>query len=77
MLSDSGLLLADEPTADLDAETASAVTDALLAAAAGRTLVVATHDAALAARMDRIVRIEGGRIEGGRILGGPVAEGGA
>jgi ATP-binding cassette subfamily C protein CydD len=50
------LILADEPTADLDAGTAAMITDALLAQAArGATLVVATHDAALAARMDRII----------------------
>ncbi len=50
------LILADEPTADLDAGTASLIADALLAQAArGATLVVATHDAGLAARMDRII----------------------
>jgi ATP-binding cassette subfamily C protein CydD len=50
------LILADEPTADLDAETARSVTDGLLAEAArGATLIVATHDMALAARMDRII----------------------
>lgn len=50
------LLLADEPTADLDAETARMVTEGLLAQAAlGATLVIATHDKALAARMDRVI----------------------
>ncbi|NPD16827.1 ATP-binding cassette domain-containing protein [Xinfangfangia sp. D13-10-4-6] len=54
------VILADEPTADLDAETADAVTKGLLAAAGPHvTLVVATHDAGLAARMDRIIRIGG------------------
>ncbi|MGM4984412.1 thiol reductant ABC exporter subunit CydD [Rhizobium lusitanum] len=52
------IILADEPTAHLDAETARDVTDALLAVAHGRTLVVATHDPALAARMDRIIHID-------------------
>jgi ATP-binding cassette subfamily C protein CydD len=52
------LILADEPTADLDAETAAAVTDGLLAQAAnGTTLIVATHDATLAAKMDRTIWI--------------------
>lgn len=52
------IILADEPTADLDADTARAVTEGLLAEAArGATLVVATHDMALAARMDRIIRL--------------------
>jgi ATP-binding cassette subfamily C protein CydD len=53
------LILADEPTADLDTETARAVTEGLLAQAArGAALVIATHDMALAARMDRIIRLE-------------------
>ncbi|MXP62479.1 thiol reductant ABC exporter subunit CydD [Roseomonas sp. M0104] len=52
-----GVILADEPTAHLDRATAADATEALLAAAAGRTLVVATHDPVLAARMDRIVRM--------------------
>lgn len=52
------ILLADEPTADLDAETASLVMAGLEALAArGCSLVVATHDPALAARMDRTIRI--------------------
>ena len=56
------LVLADEPTADLDAETAQAVTEALLALVAeGRALVVATHDPVLAARLGRRVVLEAGR----------------
>nr|WP_237351985.1 thiol reductant ABC exporter subunit CydD [Rhizobium sp. ACO-34A] len=51
------LILADEPTAHLDAATADLVTNSLLDLAEGRTLVVVTHDAALAARMDRIVTL--------------------
>jgi ATP-binding cassette subfamily C protein CydD len=55
------VILADEPTADLDAETARLVADGLLAEAQrGATLVIATHDLALAERMGRIVRLEGG-----------------
>jgi ATP-binding cassette subfamily C protein CydD len=52
----AGLLLADEPTAHLDRASAAAVTDGLLRLAQGRTLLLATHDPALAARMDRVVR---------------------
>ncbi|MCC0030941.1 MAG: ATP-binding cassette domain-containing protein [Brucellaceae bacterium] len=59
LCSGGDVILADEPTADLDAETASLVTDALLSAAArGATLVVATHDMALASRLDRTVALE-------------------
>jgi len=52
-----GLILADEPTAHLDTITADGIADALIALANGRTLIVATHDPVLAARMDRIVRL--------------------
>ncbi|MFC2968716.1 thiol reductant ABC exporter subunit CydD [Acidimangrovimonas pyrenivorans] len=53
------LLLADEPTADLDAETAAAVIAALTELKdRGTTLVVATHDPRLAAAMDRTVPME-------------------
>lgn len=52
------IILADEPTAHLDAQTASAVTDALLALAKGRILIVATHDPVLARRLDRVVRLD-------------------
>lgn len=52
------VVLADEPTADLDRATAQAVIQGLLAQhEKGSTLIVATHDAVLAARMDRIIRI--------------------
>ena len=53
--SDADLLLVDEPTAHLDSETAQQVMDALIELARGRTLVVATHDPLLAARMDRVI----------------------
>ncbi|MDO9524775.1 MAG: hypothetical protein Q7J57_04455 [Gemmobacter sp.] len=50
------LNLADEPTADLDPETARIVTEGLLAQSAkGVTLAIATHDLGLAAQMDRII----------------------
>jgi len=52
---DACIVLADEPTAHLDAETASDITESLLVLAKGRTLVVATHDPRLAARMDRTI----------------------
>lgn len=53
------VLLADEPTADLDAATAATVTEGLMALArAGCTLIIATHDPALAARLDRVIALE-------------------
>ena len=49
------LLLVDEPTAHLDSETAARVTEALLLLAKGKTMIVATHDPVLAARLPRRV----------------------
>lgn len=49
------LLLVDEPTAHLDSSTAKQVTDALLRLAQGKTMIVATHDPVLAARMQRVI----------------------
>ncbi|MDS7595104.1 thiol reductant ABC exporter subunit CydD [Agrobacterium tumefaciens] len=49
------VLLADEPTAHLDRRTAESITENLLRLAKGRTVIVATHDPVLAARMDRVV----------------------
>ena len=52
------LLLVDEPTAHLDSETAARVTDALLALAKGKTMLVATHDPVLAGRLQRTVQVD-------------------
>lgn len=49
------LLLVDEPTAHLDNATAKQVTDALLQLARGKTMIVATHDPVLAARLQRVI----------------------
>jgi len=58
------VILADEPTAALDRANADALGADLvrLAAEGGRTLIVVTHDAALAARMGRQITIADGRI---------------
>ena len=65
------VLLADEPTGNLDGETGGAVMAELfrLRAARGSTLLLVTHDHALAAQCDRTVHIADGRIvaEGGPI----------
>jgi putative ABC transport system ATP-binding protein len=62
--SEPKVLFADEPTGSLDAETGHAVIDLLveLNRDAGTTLVLVTHDAALAARATRVIRLEGGMI---------------
>ena len=58
------LLLADEPTGSLDAESGGAVIDLLLELNRefGTTLVMVTHDENLARRSQRIIRIAGGRV---------------
>ena len=61
-LRDPGLILLDEPTAHLDATTEARVLDGLFEFARGRTLLVATHSEAVAARMQRVYRIARGRL---------------
>lgn len=59
------ILVADEPTGNLDAETGGHIADILFAKQAerGMTLVLVTHDPALAGRCDRIMRVSAGRID--------------
>ena len=58
------VLFADEPTGNLDTTTGNAVIDLLfeLNAQTGTTLVLVTHDDALAARCGRVLRIDAGRL---------------
>ena len=59
------LLLADEPTGNLDPATSDQVFGVLmdLVRSTGLSALIATHNLELAARMDRIVRLAGGRVE--------------
>jgi putative ABC transport system ATP-binding protein len=63
------ILLADEPTGNLDSANGEAIMDLLfdLRDKHGSTLVLVTHSDALAARCDRIITLNDGRIEDGRI----------
>ncbi len=58
------LILADEPTGNLDERTGDAVLDLMLdlARSAGSALLLVTHSARLAARLDRTVLLRGGKI---------------
>lgn len=58
-------ILADEPTGNLDQETGDAVVDIMfdLVHNTGASLLLVTHDTALAERCDRIIRIDAGRIQ--------------
>ncbi len=59
------ILVADEPTGNLDEATGRQIVDLIFRKHAERktTLVLVTHDAALAARCDRVVRLRSGHIE--------------
>jgi len=61
------LILADEPTGNLDLATGASVMDLLFALKerTGATLLLITHDRTLAKRCDRIVSLEDGRVVGG------------
>ena len=61
---DPAILLADEPSGNLDAENGAMVADLLFRANAtrGMTLVLVTHDASLAARARRAIRMMSGRV---------------
>ena len=62
-LNDAALVLLDEPTASLDEESEADVVKALQAlAAAGRTVVIATHHPALMHMADRVVRLNNGAL---------------
>ena len=65
LANEPSLLLADEPTGNLDPETSDRVFDALmrLVRDTGLAAVIATHNLDLAARMDRQVRLNGGILE--------------
>jgi len=59
------ILVADEPTGNLDEATGQQVVDLLFAGHAARntTLVLVTHDPLLAARCDRVIRMRSGRLD--------------
>jgi putative ABC transport system ATP-binding protein len=64
LVNDPHLLLADEPTGNLDSRTGEELLELLLELRAqrGTTVVVATHDPVVASRCDRIVRLHDGRV---------------
>src|SRR3954451_23115873 len=62
---DPAILVADEPTGNLDEATGQQIVDLLFSkhAERGMTLVLVTHDSTLAQRCDRVVRLRSGRVE--------------
>lgn len=64
LVNQPGLILADEPTGSLDADSATRIVDVLRAAQhdAGTTVIVVTHDPGVAMRFDRTIRLRDGRL---------------
>jgi putative ABC transport system ATP-binding protein len=62
---DPAILVADEPTGNLDETTGKQIVDLLFTkhAERGMTLVLVTHDVTLAHRCDRVVRLRSGRVD--------------
>ncbi len=66
LANDPPLILADEPTAELDSENALKITSLLISLSReyGKTVIISTHDPRIAVRANRILRIEDGVIKG-------------
>jgi ABC-type lipoprotein export system ATPase subunit len=63
LVNDPALLLADEPTGNLDVQAGAEVLELVRGlAAGGRAVVLVTHEASAAAIADRVLRLEGGRL---------------
>jgi putative ABC transport system ATP-binding protein len=64
LVHDPGLLLADEPTGNLDSETGLEIVQLLLdlRAERGMTVIVVTHNPLVSARGDRVARLHDGRL---------------
>ena len=66
VINDPRLVLADEPTGNVDSETGARILDILAdwSTRRGGSLITVTHDGEVASRSDRVVRLRDGRIEG-------------
>jgi ABC-type transport system involved in cytochrome bd biosynthesis fused ATPase/permease subunit len=62
LLADFPVVILDEPAEHLDEETAGSLTADLLAATAGRGVLLITHRPVLAVRVDHVLRLSGGRL---------------
>lgn len=66
LVNSPGLLLADEPTGNLDSKTGGRIMDLLqrFNKETGQTIVMVTHDSALASKADRVLHLRDGRLSG-------------
>jgi macrolide transport system ATP-binding/permease protein len=65
LMNDPPLILADEPTGNLDTASSAQILDLLRSLQKeGRTVVIITHDPEVAARCDRVIHVRDGRVEG-------------
>jgi putative ABC transport system ATP-binding protein len=73
LVNEPDLLLADEPTGNLDVQSAGEIMDIFEQLyRSGRTIVIVTHDAAIAGRARRVLRLEAGRVVSDRTNTSPV-----
>jgi putative ABC transport system ATP-binding protein len=72
LVNNPAIVWADEPTGALDSETSGEIVDLLveLNREQGQTFVLVTHDASVARRAHRMIRMRDGRIEGDELTGG-------
>jgi ABC-type lipoprotein export system ATPase subunit len=75
LINEPGLVLADEPTGNLDSHTGEAIVELLCALREEKrtTLIIATHDAKLAARAPKVIQLVDGLIANGNGHGSPPA----
>jgi putative ABC transport system ATP-binding protein len=66
IVTDPTLIVADEPTGDLDARSADEILDLLeeLQTALAKTIILVTHDARAAQRAERVLHLEKGQLAG-------------
>src|SRR5580765_4078257 len=71
LINEPDLILADEPTGNLDSHTGEEIIDLLVALRAEKqtTLVIATHDSRVAARAPRVIELVDGRVANGAVNG--------
>ncbi len=77
LVKDPPILLCDEPTGSLDLDTGRQVLGVLrdVSRAAGRTVMLVTHNSAIAAMADRVIRLRSGEVVDDRLVPEPIAPG--